>query len=200
MRISCTVTSRTGRAARAIHASSVRTLLFALAVATSLPLFAQDVAQDVAQDATESNLPGVYRLSTPNDRAQALIDEAIDVGVESMGPLRRSVGRRRLRAKNEIRRELEIAFTGERVAIRYDRDRYEVRRNVRETVTLPDGERVQLRATVEGPRLVLDWKTDDGERRDTFTRRADGTLVFGVTVTSEQLPTPVRYRLVYRAR
>jgi len=24
--------------------------------------------------------------------------------------------------------------------------------------------------------------------------------VFGVTVTSEQLPTPVRYRLVYRAR
>jgi hypothetical protein len=190
------VTSRTRRVARAIHASSVRTLLFALALATSLPLF----AQDVAQEAMESDLPGVYRLSTPNDRAQALIDEAIDTGVESMGPLRRSVGRRRLRAKNEIRRELEIAFTGERVAIRYDRDRYEVRRNVRETVTLPDGERVQLRATVEGPRLVLDWKTDDGERRDTFTRRADGTLVFGVTVTSEQLPTPVRYRLVYRAR
>ena len=190
------MTSRTRRIARAIHASNVRTLLFALAVVTSLPLF----AQDVAQEPTESDLPGVYRLSTPNDRAQALIDEAIDTGVESMGPLRRPVGRRRLRAKNEIRRELEIAFTGERVAIRYDRDRYEVRRNVRETVTLPDGERVQLRATVEGPRLVLDWKTDDGERRDTFTRRADGTLVFGVTVTSEQLPTPVRYRLVYRAR
>jgi hypothetical protein len=191
------VTSRTRRAARAIHASSVRTLLFVLAVVTSLPLFAQDAAEE---EATESDLPGVYRLSTPNDRAQALIDEAIDTGVESMGPLRRSVGRRRLRAKNEIRRELEIAFTGERVAIRYDRDRYEVRRNVRETVTLPDGERVQLRATVEGPRLVLDWKTDDGERRDSFMRRADGTLVFGVTVTSEQLPTPVRYRLVYRAR
>ncbi|MCU0675717.1 MAG: hypothetical protein MUE69_23355 [Myxococcota bacterium] len=175
----------------------MRTLLFVLAVVTSLPLFAQDAAEE---EATESDLPGVYRLSTPNDRAQALIDEAIDTGVESMGPLRRSVGRRRLRAKNEIRRELEIAFTGERVAIRYDRDRYEVRRNVRETVTLPDGERVQLRATVEGPRLVLDWKTDDGERRDSFMRRADGTLVFGVTVTSEQLPTPVRYRLVYRAR
>jgi hypothetical protein len=190
------VTSRTERTARAIHASIVRTPLFFLVVAVSLPLF----AQDVAQEATESDLPGVYRLSTPNDRAQALIDEAIDTGVASMGPLRRSVGRRRLRAKNEIRRELEIAFTGERVAVRYDRDRYEVRRDVRETVTLPDGERVQLRATVEGPRLVLDWKTDDGERRDTFTRRADGTLVFGVTVTSEQLPTPVRYRLVYRAR
>jgi len=80
------VTSRTRHVARAIHASSVRTLLFALALATSLPLF----AQDVAHEATESDLPGVYRLSTPNDRAQALIDEAIDTGVESMGPLRSS--------------------------------------------------------------------------------------------------------------
>lgn len=171
----------------------MRTIFLVLALGLSVPLLAQDAA-------TEADLPGTYRLATPNDRAQALIDEAIDAGVESMGPLRRSVGRRRLRAKNEIRRELEIGFTGDRVIIRYDRDRYEVRRGARETVTLPDGERVQVRATVEGPRLVLDWTTDDGARRDTFTRRPDGTLVFGVKVTSEQLPSAVEYRLVYRAR
>jgi hypothetical protein len=189
------VISRTLHARASCHASSVHALRpFLVVLLIALPLAAQDDTLD------EADLPGVYRLVPSTERAQETIDTAIRAGVDSMGPLRRAVGSRRLRAKNRILRELEITFSGERVAVRYDADRYEVRRNVREPITLPDGERVHLRATVNGPRLVLDWKTDDGERRDTFTRRSDGTLVFGVTVTSEQLPNPVRYRLAYRAR
>ena len=176
----------------------MRRLLVASTLLLALPLFAQEPTPST--DATEADLPGKYRLSTASDRAQELIEAAIETGVESMGPLRRSVGRRRLRAKNPIRREIEIAFEGERVSVSYDGERFDMRRGVRETVRLSDGEQVRVRATVQGPRLVLEWDGDDGDRRDTFTRRPDGTLVFGVTVTSDQLPTPVRYRLVYRAQ
>ncbi|MCA9613186.1 MAG: hypothetical protein H6721_07605 [Sandaracinus sp.] len=171
----------------------MRTASIVLSLLVAAPLVAQAPAE-----ATEADLPGTYRLASSTSDAQQRVDAAIEAGVASMGPLRRSVGRRRLRAKNPIRRELVIALNGDRVSVSYDGERFDVRRGVRETVRLSDGEAVRLRATVEGARLTLHWQGDDGERRDTFTRRPDGSLVFGVTVTSEQLPNPVRYRLVYR--
>lgn len=157
------------------------------------------LGQDVDVEATPE-LSGSYRLGPSADRAREVIDTAIDEGVAAMGPLRRSVGRRRLRAKNRVVREIEIALVGERVRVRYDDERYEVRMGGYEPITLPDGERVRLRARVRGATLTLDWKTDDGDRRDSFTRLANGTLVFGVTITSDQLPSPVRYRVVYQPR
>ncbi|MBX3250477.1 MAG: hypothetical protein KF901_25095 [Myxococcales bacterium] len=165
----------------------------------SLIVASMALGQDVEPEPTPE-LPGTYRLGPSAERAREAINAAIDEGVAAMGPLRRAVGRRRLRAKNRVVSELEIALVGERVRVRYDDERYEVRLGGYEPVTLPDGERVQLRARLRGATLTLDWKTDDGDRRDTFTRLANGTLVFGVTITSDQLPNPVRYRIVYRPR
>ena len=47
--------------------------------------------------------------------------------------------------------------------------------------------------------LVQHYRTEDGERVNRFTLSSDGrTLQYRVKVTSNYLPTPVRYTMGYR--
>ncbi len=126
------------------------------------------------------------------------IDRAILEGTEAMGPLRRSVGRRRLHAVNRPVRVLRIVREGARLVTEFDGDRYvaplsgAVQRG-----RDPEGEIVRISYRVAGDTLRARYVGDDGEKRIGF-QLAGGNLRMGVTLSSDQLPGPIRYQLAYR--
>lgn len=174
-----------------------RSRLARAAVLIAVPLVFAAAA--FAQEAP-AGLEGTWLLHTPRSRAHAVIDEGIQEAVDSMGPLRRAIGRRRLRAKNRLLGTVVVAREGERIAVTLEDWTGTTRAGRFETVTLDDGEEVQLKQTLTDTRLVQVFRGEDGQRRNVLTLRPDGRAVLAVTVTSDQLPDPLRYRVIYRRR
>jgi hypothetical protein len=148
----------------------------------------------------ETRFDGRYRLAINAERAQERIDDAVDEGVEGMRPLRRRIGGKRLRAKNPLVRNIQVATDDDRITIVLDDDRYEAPRDGRRIETrLDDGEKVRLSHSLRGPRLVQVFYGDDGVRTNTFSLGGQGQrMVMAVEITSDQLGGPVRYRIPYR--
>ena len=56
-----------------------------------------------------------------------------------------------------------------------------------------------MRTRVEGNTLTQEFSTKDGQRINIYEVSPDGqTLTLQVTVSSQRLAEPVKYRLVYR--
>ncbi|MFW6050152.1 MAG: hypothetical protein ACODAU_03190 [Myxococcota bacterium] len=147
-------------------------------------------------------LSGSYRLALPPDTAQKRIEDAIDSGTDDMPGLRRRVARKRLRAKNDLIRQIQIDFRGSDIVVVLDDDRYAAPADGKLVkVRLSDGEEVRVSHKLAGGRLVQRFVGDDGVRVDVFTPSDDGSrLRMNVVLTSDRLKGPIRYRLPYRAR
>lgn len=131
----------------------------------------------------------------------AIIDRAIHVGTEAMGPLRRSVGRRRLHAVNRPVRILRIVHEGSNVVTEFDGDRYVAPLSgAWQRGRDPEGERIRVSYRVVGDSLRARYIGDDGEKRIAFDLSDGGRLEQTSTLLSDQLPAPIRYRLSYRRR
>ncbi len=141
---------------------------------------------------------GVYRAIDPGEHAR-IIDRAIVTGTEEMRPLHRRVARKRLRAVNEPIHLLRIARMGDRVVMDLDDERYAAPVSGQtERARNPEGEPVDLSFRVVGGSLRGHYVEETAEKIITFRLEGERRLTMDVTVLSDQLPEPIRYRLAFR--
>ena len=162
-----------------------------LILAAALILAADALAQ-------RAELEGTYRLAVTHDQARETIDRAIDRAVEDMGRVAEYFAGKLLQEKLRVADPLAIAIEEGYVRIRFGENTLRIRQGSFGSLTTPDGEPARARARVDGARLVVEWRTERGVRRDTFVRRENGTLRLSVRVTGERLPEAVQYHLDYR--
>jgi hypothetical protein len=144
-----------------------------------------------------SSLSGTYKSVSErsNDIAQA-----IDKAVEKMNFIKRPIARGRLSRTNFAYKQIRIEMSASEAQITYD---------TQAPIRMPldgesikwkraDGEVFDVSAKLSGGKLVQTYKAEDGQRVNSFSKDASGTLHLEVEVSSEQLPEPVRYTLEYR--
>ena len=163
-----------------------------LILAAALVLAANALAQQRVE------LEGTYRLAVTHDQARETIDRAIDRAVEDMGRIAEHFAGKQLQEKLRVADPLAIAIEDGFVRIRFGENTLRIRQGSFGSLTTPDGEPARARARVDGARLVVEWRTERGVRRDTFLRRENGTLRLSVRVTGDGLPDAVQYHLDYR--
>ncbi len=146
----------------------------------------------------EEAMTGRFELTGSREAAEARVNEAIGRAVEQMSFVTRGFAADRLRDKNPVRDSLETEVRGDRIAIRYGDARYETRSGEWETVTAT-GEQVELLQTASGNAIYQTFRAPDGEKTTVYRFSPDGGRVtLDITVTSPQLPQPLRYSLQYR--
>jgi hypothetical protein len=149
-------------------------------------------------DARET-LAGTFHF-VGGERQTAALGRAINDAVAAMPFFKRPWARGRLRPRNAL---------VQTVAIRFPPGRVEVSFNGGAPFRSPDdgtpapgraitGDALRVRQHVERDRLVQTLASNEGTRRDEFVVSPDGQrLTMHVTVTSSQLPRPLRYDLDY---
>lgn len=125
------------------------------------------------------------------------IDAAIEAAVANMNFIKRPVARRRLESTNAPYARIEIQRTAESISIAFD--------GQPPVVTPADGRRVKWRRSdgevfdvwvaIGDGGLVQTFKAEDGQRVNTFRTDDAGRLTLLTTITSPQLPSPLRYEL-----
>ena len=146
--------------------------------------------------AANDRLAGTWNLERS---ASDDINAAINETVRKMNVLVRSVARNRLRKTNPAYSRITIAFTATDARISAGPG---------EPVVLPlsgkairwkrsDGEVFTVSGSMRGGSFVETFEAKDGRRTNSFSLGGD-RLMLNVSVTSPRLPSPLRYRLVYR--
>ncbi len=158
--------------------------------------------ESATPEAAGSGLEAFLGTYHPVDTSQhaAVIDRAIETGTESMSPLRRRVGRKRLHAVNVPVRVFRIEREGDLLVTDYDGHRYAAPLSgAPASARDPDGEPVEVTYRIAGRTLRARYVGPDGEKLMVFERGDDGRLTMHVTLRSDQLPEPIRYSLAFRA-
>jgi hypothetical protein len=147
-----------------------------------------------AQEALEGTYTFVADSSTN-------IDAAVDAAVTDMNFIKRPIARSRLKKTNPIYRRIAISRTPHDVSVEF-RSGAPVNTPANGSSvkwTRDDGEVFDVSATWQGSTLTQRFKAEDGERLNVFRLSPDGrTLTLDVTISSDQLPKPMTYSLVYR--
>lgn len=129
------------------------------------------------------------------------VQAAIARTIAPMNFLTRPFARSRLTGTNVIYRQLAVSRTAQEITIQYE-DRPEMRMPADGTPvawTRNDGEKMAMRARMDGEDLEQTFKAADGQRTNRFhVDPATGHLVMGVTVSSGRLPGPLTYQAEYQ--
>jgi hypothetical protein len=170
--------------------SFLRLLLAAVVAVVALPTGAK----------AQAEFTGTYRLvEAESDN----IHQAIDAAVRGMNFVTRPIARTRLRRTNEAHREVRIERADGHYVIGMD-DRAPTRAPSDGTPvqwTREDGEVLEVTTSVRGGVLRQTFQAEDGRRANDFHLSEDGrVMTMRVTITSDRLPEPLTYRLVYRRR
>lgn len=168
-----------------------------LALAAALP--------DAAAAQQGSQLRGTWTL---NAQASDDINEKINASIRRMNVLVRQIARPRLRSTNAAYPTLTLRHDGGNVRIDMA-GRPSVSSPANGTAALwqretgrecPEvrGDCVEVTTAYEGSRLRQTFRAEDGQRVNVFSVSPDGnTMTMAVTVTSDRLPAPLTYDLVY---
>lgn len=157
-----------------------------------------EAARPSGAASAEERLSGSFEIAGSHEQAEARVHRAIDEAVEHVSWVKRGFARARLREKNPVRDSLTIEVSGGQVTIAYGDDRYSTRDGQWQNVTAL-GEPVRLLQQVVGARIYQTFRTEEGEKVTVYTPSEDGRQMrLDVTITSPQLPEPVRYELTYR--
>ncbi len=148
--------------------------------------------------ADDSTVEGSYVVVTDQS---ADIDKAIEAAIAKMNFITRPIARGRLKDTNPVYRHILITTTGGDVEIKYD-ERKPIRVAANGSPikwTREDGEVFDVAVTRQDGQLSQRYESKDGNRLNVFhiedsTRR----LHLDVTITSDRLPQPLKYTLVYR--
>jgi hypothetical protein len=150
------------------------------------------------EESRDERLSGTFVLAEPFDRARARVHAAIDHAADQVNFLIRGWARGRLREKNPIHRRIRTRVDDDVVVVIYDEDRYESRDGRWRTV-MATGEEVRLLQVVRENRIYQRFVGGDGEKRMVLTFAEDAPwLWLDVTVLSDRLAEPLRYRLTFR--
>lgn len=147
--------------------------------------------------AQENTIQGVFVSANPS---KAPITQAIDTAIAKMNFLTRAVARSRLLDTNPLYERIEIANKGSQISVRYDKGKPVVMPADGSAVkwTRDDGEKFDVSAHALDAQLQHRFEAEDGERLNELRLSSDGTLTLDVTISSPQLPAPVKYALTYR--
>jgi hypothetical protein len=165
----------------------VRLLSFAICTCAALSV----------SPAQENTIQGVFVSANPS---KTPITQAIDTAIAKMNFLKRAVARSRLLDTNPLYERIEIANDGSQITVRYDKGKPVVMPADGSAVkwTRDDGEKFDVSAHARDSQLQHRFKAEDGERLNEFSLLPDGALTLNVTISSPQLPAPVKYTLTYR--
>jgi len=156
------------------------------------------IALLLAQSAAAQSLQGVYVNATqPADT----IDQAIDAAVAKMNFIKRPIARGRLARTNPLYGRIEISQDAAEIRVRFDDGNPVVMPldGASTQWTRGDGEVFDVSANLQESQLIQTFKAGDGQRVNHFSLEPDGsTLTLQVTLSSPQLPEPVKYTLTYR--
>jgi hypothetical protein len=130
------------------------------------------------------------------------IDAAVETSVESLSPVIRGIGRKRLVESNQVPKLLKIAVTGDDVEILFDGDGYTAKLGDAPVQTKSSqGDKVKVSHRLRGNKLTESIEGGQGGRKNEFRLSSDGArLTVDVTVSSPQLPVAVEYRLTFKRK
>lgn len=147
--------------------------------------------------AQETPLQGVFASA---GGGRETIDKAVEAATSKMNFVIRSVARSRLKKTNPPYQRIDIRNDGSQITVRFDKGNPVVMPADGAAVKWKrdDGEVFDVSAHAQGSQLRQTFKAEDGQRVNEFNMSADGVLTLNVTLTSPQLPQPVKYVLTYR--
>jgi hypothetical protein len=126
--------------------------------------------------------------------------QAIDRATETMNFFVRPIARRQLRQKTVLYSSFAMRRSGEFFCITLAGEPV-LSLPLSGSVVVwkaPDGEIVRVRLVL-GPELAQVFEAKQGRRENRFTLSPNGAvLTMDIRITSDELPRPVEYRLVYR--
>lgn len=169
------------------------TLIVSTAMAIGLAAITPRLS--VAQQPT---IGGIYTFDAT---ASEDIKAAINSVTSKMNFIVKGVARSRLTKTNPAYQRIVIAREGSEIVITLD-TRKPIRMPADGSVikwTREDGEKFDLKGEWKDSQLIQTYVAEDGQRVNDFALGADGnTMTLSVTVSSEQLPKPMQYKLGYK--
>ena len=129
------------------------------------------------------------------------INDAIEGAVAKMNFIKRPIARSRLKKTNAAYRKISILRTAESIVVGFDGGKPVHMPASGATVKWKreDGETFDVSGTWQDARVTQKFVAEDGSRQNVFRLNETGDAVtLEVTLTSDQLPTPLTYALSYR--
>lgn len=176
-----------------------RTALFAsTAITFGLLAFGSFSFAANEETAQQPTIEGVYAFDAATSED---IKGAINSVTSKMNFIVKGVARSRLTKTNPAYQRIAIAKEGNEIVVTLD-----TRKPIRMPAdgssikwTREDGEKFNLTAAWQDTQLTQTYVAEDGQRVNDFSLGTDGsTMTLAVTVSSEQLPRPMQYKLGYK--
>jgi hypothetical protein len=148
-----------------------------------------------------STLPGTWRYPHPDAHGVAIVRAAIEPHLANLPPLIGPIVRARLEERTRIVRRIEIAANGRNVRVTSVGERtfvVDTPLGVPTPMTSPEGRAVTTTQQITHGWLEQVFRGENGDMRVLYSTEPDGrTMHVDVTLTSERLSGPIRYRLDY---
>ena len=142
-------------------------------------------------------LQGIY-FHHGGEACDIQIRQAVEEVVSEMGRMQRAVARHKLLDKNHTYESFQILIEGNTLTMRINHRDYELQLGAAPVeATGIEGGTVLTQATVRNRTLVQTFRTPQGLRRHRIHFGTDGTAFLEVSIESQRLPKPVRYKLPY---
>ena len=171
-----------------------------LAAIVLLTLFALPVmAQEDDSKSQAKSLSGTYTLSLSKTKARAKINKAIESVVADMNFIKRPFARDALEENTTPCTKLRITFPKNKISVRCDSKPASVSDNDKVfKYKAQDGTIYKMRQKHSGRVLRQTFYGEDGQRTNTMILSKKGNkLEMSVQITSDQLPRPLDYELVF---
>lgn len=149
-----------------------------------------------------STLPGAWRYGHPDAHGVAIVRAAIEPALSALPSWAQPIARERLETRTRIATRIEITTESERVQVTTHGERdFTVDLALGAApVTLrgPEGRDVQASQRLSGGWLEQSFAGPNGDMRVLYSTEPSGEpMHVDVTLSSERLASPIRYRLDY---
>jgi hypothetical protein len=182
----------------------MRTRLLALAVVVVLASAAAvspDASAQRAGAGVPATLPGAWRSPHPDAHGIAVVRAAIEPHLAGLPPLIGPIVRARLEERTRIVRRIDITTSGPNVRVVSTGERtftVDTALGVPTPMTSPEGRAVTTTQQITGGWLEQVFRGENGDMRVLYSTEPEGrTMHVDVTLSSERLSSPIRYRLDY---
>lgn len=154
------------------------------------------------QQQVPSTLPGAWRYPHPDAHGIAIVRAAVEPTIAQLPSMFQGLARERLASRTRIASRIEIGTASQRVQVSSHGERdFTVDLALGaspSTIRGPEGNEVRAQHRLAGGWLEQLFAGDNGDLRVLYSTEPDGrTMHVDVTIASERLPSPIRYRLDY---
>jgi hypothetical protein len=164
-------------------------------LAGAAPVAHADPAPELAKYA------GNYKYGNTKEHALAIVDKAMDEALSQLNTVMRLIVKKAMEGRTKTFIEtILIDLPGNKIAIKLgELDKVSVEPGKSETVKSEDGKQTsKVTHQFDGSKIVQTFTGENGALKNVFQLAGDGkTLHRDVTITSDRLQKPIKYRLTY---